>query len=113
MDSRSRFDRNWLSGGKLQLPLLQMDYLDSALVSSNSETYQDLQVEVTGQLAYVVNVKSEGPPLLRALQAGLFFDEEFGFMVWGGRWPAFNGRIFFLQYDPVRDRFLVRLEQAL
>ncbi len=70
---------------KLQSPLLQMDYLDSELVPSNSETYRDLLVEVTRQLAYTVNVKSEGPPLIRALQAGLFFDEEFGFMAWGGR----------------------------
>ena len=97
---------------KLTTPLLRMKYFDSGLVSPQGETYQELLDEVTRQLAYIVNVKFEGPPLIRALQTGLFFKDEFGFMAWGGRWPAFDGKVFFLRYDPVRDSFLVRLDQV-
>jgi hypothetical protein len=97
---------------ELKSPLLRMNYFDSGLVSPKDETYQDLLDEVTHQLAYIVNVKFEGPPLLRALQTGLFFREEFGFMAWGGRWPAFDGKVFFLRYNPVRDSFLVRLDDV-
>jgi hypothetical protein len=97
---------------KLTSPLLRMKYSDSGLVSSRGGTYQELLDEVTRQLAYIVNVKFEGPPLIRALQTGLFFKDEFGFMAWRGRWSAFDGKIFFLRYDPVRDGFLVRLDQV-
>jgi hypothetical protein len=96
----------------LSVPLMRMDYFDSGLVSPKDATYQDLLDEVTRQLAYIVNVKYEGPPLLRALRAGLFFNEEFGFMAWGGRWPAFDRKVFFLRYDPQRDSFLVRLDDV-
>ena len=61
------------------------------------------------QLAYIVQVKAEGPPLLAATRANLFFDGEFGFMAWGGRWPAFADKVFMLRYDPRRQAFLVRV----
>ena len=97
---------------KLTTPLLRMKYFDSGLVSPQGGAYQELLDEVTRQLAYIINVKFEGPPLIRALQTGLFFTDEFAFMAWGGRWPAFDGKVFFLRYDPVRDSFLVRLDQV-
>jgi hypothetical protein len=69
-----------------------------------------LTEEVALQLGYIVNVKVEGPPLLAATRANLFFDGEFGFMAWGGRWPELGDQVFMLRYHPRREAFLVRLE---
>ena len=72
-------------------------------------TYEDMLREIQLQLEYVFNVKPEGPPLIAALQTGLFFDEAFGFEAWGGRWPEFDGTVFFLRYNATRREFLVNL----
>ncbi|MDZ7753650.1 MAG: hypothetical protein U5S82_18895 [Gammaproteobacteria bacterium] len=90
---------------------LEVDYLDTGwVVPIGEQTHAALLEEVRLQLQYILNVKVEGPPLLKALQANLFFDEEFGFMAWGGRWPAFAGKMFVFRHDPARERWLVRVE---
>ena len=90
---------------------LEVSYLDTGrVVPTGEQTHATLLEEVRLQLEYILNIKVEGPPLLRALRANLFFDEEFGFMAWGGRWPAFEGKMFVFRHDPARQRWLVRVE---
>lgn len=95
----------------LDTPGLEVGYVDTGQVATAKGQADDaLFAEVRSQLEYIVNVKAEGPPLLKALRANLVLDAEFGFMAWGGRWPAFEDKMFVFRYDPARDRFLVRVE---
>ena len=94
--------------------LLRMRYLHTGAVApegSAGRTYDDLLKEIQAQLEYIVNIKGEGPPLIAALRTGLFFDDQFGFEAWGGRWSEFAGTIFFLRYDSAREEFLVTVER--